>query len=70
MTELGRLLITISVATGILGLLMLVGAKIPFLGKLPGDIYIERGNATFYFPVVSSIIISLVLTAVIRIINR
>lgn len=44
------------------GLLLSVGDKIPLLGKLPGDIYVDRGNFKFYFPLTTSIIISLMLT--------
>lgn len=40
------------------------------LGRLPGDIFIERGNVSFYFPIVTSIVLSLVLTLVLWLINR
>lgn len=43
------------------GLLLLVG-KIPFIGRLPGDFTIQRENFTFYFPLASSIVISILLT--------
>jgi multisubunit Na+/H+ antiporter MnhG subunit len=45
----------------IIGGILMLGGKIG-LGKLPGDIFIKRGNFTFFFPIVSSIIISLILT--------
>ncbi len=51
------------------GLLLLVG-KIPDLGKLPSDIHIQRGNFTFYFPVVTSILLSICLTLLLNFLLR
>ena len=53
-----------------LGLLFSVGSKIPWLGRLPGDIYIQRGNFTFYFPLATSIVISLIITLVLYLFRR
>ena len=46
------------------------GGKIPFLGKLPGDIYIEKKNFTFYFPLATCIMLSLLLTLVFWLFSR
>jgi len=60
----------------ITGLILLVAGLIwPFLaklglGRLPGDIVVNRGNATFYFPIVTSIILSIVLSAVLWLLGR
>lgn len=62
MAELSRLLIVFGLVTTALGVLLLVGPKIPFLGRLPGDILIERGGTTVYIPVATSLALSLVLT--------
>ncbi len=43
------------------GLFLLVG-KVPYIGKLPGDIYVQRKNFSFYFPFTTSILLSIVLT--------
>ena len=43
------------------GVLMLAG-RVPWLGRLPGDIYVERGNWSFYFPLMTSIVVSVLLT--------
>jgi len=43
------------------GLLLLLG-KIPGIGRLPGDIFIQRGNFSFYFPIATGIILSIILT--------
>ncbi|SHE34351.1 DUF2905 domain-containing protein [Desulforamulus putei] len=51
------------------GLLLLVG-KIPGIGKLPGDIFVQKGNFTFYFPVVTSIVLSILLTLVLNLLFR
>jgi len=51
------------------GLLLLVG-KIPFLGRLTGDIVLRRGNWSFYFPLTTSILISIVLTLLFSLFGR
>lgn len=67
---LGRLLIVLG------GLLIIVGAavvllgKIPWLGRLPGDIYIERRNFTFFFPLTTSILVSAILSLVFYFLSR
>jgi uncharacterized membrane protein YkgB len=59
---LGKTLILLGVFIILIGLLLLVGEKIPWVGRLPGDIIIRKKNFTFYFPIVTSIIISIILT--------
>jgi hypothetical protein len=59
---LGKLLILFGVLIVVIGLLLLVGEKIPWVGRLPGDIIIKRERFTFYFPIVTSILISIILT--------
>ncbi len=65
-----KLLILFGIILLGMGLLFLLIGKISFLGKLPGDIYIKRGNFVFYFPIVTSILISIVLTIVLNLIFR
>jgi len=62
MDNLGRLLIIVGAAFIIAGVLIISGFKIPFLGNLPGDITIKRENFVFYFPLASSVIISIFIT--------
>ena len=64
----GKLLIIMGIFLVVIGLFMLWGPKIPYLGKLPGDIYIRKGNFTFYFPVVTCVLVSLILTLVLTLI--
>ena len=59
---LGKMLILLGVFIILIGVLLLVGEKIPWIGRLPGDIIIRKKNVTFYFPIVTSILISIILT--------
>ena len=59
---LGKMLILLGVLILVIGLLLLVGEKIPWVGKLPGDIIIKKERFTFYFPLATSILISIILT--------
>jgi hypothetical protein len=59
---LGKLLILLGVFVILIGLLLLFGEKIPWIGRLPGDILIRKKNFTFYFPLTTSILISIILT--------
>ncbi|MEJ2682890.1 MAG: DUF2905 domain-containing protein [Candidatus Sulfobium sp.] len=58
----GKLLIVLGAVVAAVGLLFMLADKIPWLGRLPGDIIVRRKNFTFYFPVATSILISIVLT--------
>ena len=58
----GRLLIVLGVVLLLAGLFSTFVHKIPFLGKLPGDIHIEKNNINFYFPLGSSLVLSIILT--------
>jgi hypothetical protein len=62
MPAIGKMLIILGVVLIIVGLGFLFGDKIPFIGKLPGDILIKKERFSFYFPVTTSIIISIILT--------
>ena len=64
MTDLGRVLIVIGVILVIVGAVFLLAPKIPWLGRLPGDISYKRGNFSFYFPLGTCILISIILTLI------
>jgi hypothetical protein len=66
----GKILIIIGVVIAGLGFLLLLGAKIPWIGRLPGDFYYKGKNFTFYFPLATSIIISIILTIILMFISR
>ena len=60
--SLGKLLFLLGVFIILMGLLLMVGEKIPWVGRLPGDIIIKKERFTFYFPLATSVIISIILT--------
>ena len=70
MPELGRLLLVVGAVIVVLGLVLTFAGRIPWLGRMPGDIVYRRGNFTFYFPLATSIVLSLVLTAILWLIRR
>lgn len=63
MGSIGRVIISLGILLIIIGAAITFGSKIG-LGRLPGDIFIKKGNTTFYFPIVTSIIVSIVLTVI------
>jgi membrane protein implicated in regulation of membrane protease activity len=68
--EIGRLLIIVGGFILVVGLFLALGLRIPYLGKLPGDISIDRGNMHFYFPLVTCLLLSLVLTLLLNLFFR
>ena len=74
MSELGKILLGFGVLLVILGGILLVAGnlsgKVPWLGRLPGDIYVRRDNWTFYFPLDTSLLLSLILTLVFALFRR
>ena len=70
MQELGRPLILIGVVLVVVGLFLAYGPRIPLLGRLPGDIVWRRGSTTVYFPIVTCIVLSLLLTLLFSLFRR
>ena len=70
MADIGKTLIILGGALVLIGVLLSFGGKFPWLGRLPGDIVIQRDNFTFYFPVVTSIVISVVLSLLFMLFRR
>ncbi|MFZ5943313.1 MAG: DUF2905 domain-containing protein [Bacillota bacterium] len=66
----GKILISIGLFIALLGVLLAGLGKLLNIGKLPGDIFFQKGNFTFYFPIVTSIILSIILTIILNIFNR
>jgi len=66
----GRTLIFIGVGIVALGLILTLVGRVPFLGRLPGDIVFRRGNFTLYFPLATSILLSLLLTVLLWLFRR
>ncbi len=70
MDALAKTLIILGVVIVLLGVILLIAGRIPFLGRLPGDIVIQRDGFVFYFPLMTSIIVSILLTIVLTVIGQ
>jgi hypothetical protein len=70
MPGIGKTFIIFGVMLVIVGLAFMFGDKIPYIGKLPGDIYIKKERFSFYFPITTSIIISIILTIIFSIFRK
>jgi hypothetical protein len=70
MNSLGKALVVVGLVTIVLGLLVMFAGKIPFLGRLPGDIKIEGKNYTFYMPLGSCLLVSAILSLIFWLISR
>ena len=69
-TDFGKMLVVLGGLIALAGLILLLVGKVPFFGRLPGDITLRRGNASCYVPIVTSILLSLLLTLVLNLIAR
>ena len=70
MAEFAKTLIYIGIVLLVLGLILSAAGKIPWLGHLPGDITVERGRFTLYFPLTTCILISVFITLVLYLFRR
>lgn len=66
----GKALIIAGIVIAVLGAVLVFGGRIPFFGKLPGDIMIKKDGVSFYFPIVSLLILSVLLTIILNLISR
>ena len=66
----GKILIIFGIIMIIVGGLFMLGSKIPFLGRLPGDIAVEKKNFSFYFPITTCIIVSIILSFIMWLFGR
>jgi hypothetical protein len=70
MGDLGRLLIVFGMLIVIVGVVLTVVGRVPWLGRLPGDIHVQRGNWTFYFPLATSLLVSVGLSLLLYLFGR
>jgi hypothetical protein len=70
MADLGKMLLVLGALLLVVGLVLTLGGRIPGLGKLPGDVVYRKGNFTLYFPLATSILLSLLLTAIFALFRR
>lgn len=70
MSDLGKLLVVIGLMLAGVGLLLWTGFGKGWLGRLPGDIHFSRGNFTFYFPLSTCLLLSVLLSVVLWLVSR
>jgi hypothetical protein len=70
MQSFGKMLILVGGLTVLLGIVLMFSDKLPFLGKLPGDIHIRRENFEFHFPIVTSLLLSIVISLILWIVSQ
>ena len=68
--SMGRLLLLFGLVVAAIGLLFMLGGRIPFLGQLPGDLQYERDNVRIYVPIATGILVSIVLPVVLNLVLR
>ena len=66
----GKTLIVVGVVLAAVGALLVLGGRIPFLGRLPGDIEIRRGGSSLYLPITTCVLVSVVLTLVLWLVSK
>ena len=70
MSDLGRVLIIVGLVLTAAGVALTFAPRVSWLGRLPGDVQIQRGNWTFYFPLATSILLSVIFTLVLWVLGR
>ena len=70
MPGLGKSLIIFGLIIAAVGVVLTFAGKIPWLGRLPGDIYVKRDNFTFYFPLATSILVSVILSLILWLLRK
>jgi hypothetical protein len=64
MPAIGKMLIILGGLIALAGVILLLAHKIPYIGRLPGDIYVKKENFTFYFPLTTCIVVSIILSLI------
>ena len=70
MSSLGKMLVVFGLILIVAGFLIQLFWRLPAFGRLPGDVYIKKGSFTFYFPIVTSLLISAILSFVLTLFGR
>jgi len=70
MQMMGKMLVLMGGLIVLVGIVLMFSDRIPFLGKLPGDIFIKRDNFQFYFPITTGIILSLLVSLILWIVSQ
>ena len=69
-SDVGKILVAFGLLIVLAGVVLLLVGRVPWIGRLPGDIHIQRGNFTFYFPLATSLLLSVVLTLLLYFVGR
>jgi Protein of unknown function (DUF2905) len=69
-SDVGKILVAFGLLIVLAGVVLLLVGHVPWIGRLPGDIHIQRGNFTFYFPLATSLLLSVVLTLLLYLVGR
>ena len=70
MPELGRTLLILGCIIAAAGALLMFSGKLPWLGRLPGDIYVKKENFTLFFPITTGILISILISFILWLIRK
>ena len=70
MHDIGKALIAFGLLIVLAGVVLVLVGRVPWIGRLPGDIHIQRGNFTFYFPLATSLLLSVVLSLILYLLRR
>jgi hypothetical protein len=70
MAGFGKIFVVTGIVMVLIGLALMFGDRIPFIGRLPGDIAVKKENFSFYFPITTSIVISIILTIIFSIFRK
>ena len=69
-SDVGKALVALGLLIALAGVVLMLVGRVPWLGRLPGDIHFQRGNFSFYFPLATSLLLSVVLTLLLYVIGR
>ncbi len=70
MNDIGKILVAFGLLIALAGVVLVLVGRVPWIGRLPGDIHIQRGNFIFYFPLATSLLLSVVLTLLLYVVGR
>lgn len=68
--SIGKILAVFGIILFLTGIIFMLSGKVPWFGRLPGDIYIHKKNFTFFFPITTSLLISIVISAIFLLLRR
>jgi len=68
--DIGKILVGFGLLIALAGVVLVLVGRVPWIGRLPGDIHIQRGNFIFYFPLATSLLLSVVLSLLLYVVGR